>query len=600
MRSVAVAVGLASVSSLLGQVAAARPASGYLVSVPAQFVAKLSTEGLGRVPDQGGWSADVAVFDAEGCTPGSLEKVGKHVLESPELTRQWAHDAEALAEIAFRAVLNREPDPPGFRALVADIDLHGWDAALSHVFDGGEFASLAGQICSSTSSSYGFNDSTGVAPTGVRGPVPACTTCLGVRSTPAGIDPTESQLRQLASVPGALIVLAPRSVITLTQPLALARNVTLETAGLPGPSRYIDMARLTRDFGTSPGLQHATVVLDGGATLQSVWVSGQRAIWRNAVSQSAEGYSTTRLSSWGQIRDGSDVQVLSGVGTSVLDDRIDDSPGSSSVELLGAESGNLCLDNVVQGNLVEAYSSVHEAAPAQDDVVPWTDGISDHCQSSRVALNQIIDATDVPIILFESPMTDGMNPPQASEVSANVIVSAGNSAYSALAADPGWNPVGAGDPAEGPGSRDFTGAVIGGSVPVPTGGQPTAPGQGNLMWTGPRTHFNAAISDGTTDFYGPMAYDGRGAQVLNNTTGSGWANAAAGIVVSGMMKTRVKGNTLAVTLVQTSPDHIWRCSGAEHAVEWFYPQRASGDVQGHPVAVQIPPPRSPGCIVAGT
>ena len=565
--------------------AAGTPAPAFFPSVPAQFVAKVYTEGLGRAPDQPGWAADLAVFDAQGCTLGSLEQVGKHVLETPELTARWRDDAGALAEIAFRAVLNREPDPAGFRALVAEITRRGWDAALSDVFGGREFASLLGQVCSVTSSSYGFNGSTGVAVAGVSGPVPACTSCLAVRPALGAIGPTESQLRFLAGIPGNLIILAPRTVITLTQPLTLAHNVTIETAGLPGPSRYIDMARLVRGFARNPqGVQNSTVVLDGGATLQSVWVSGQRALWRNTVAQSLDGQGTKRLNSWGQILGGSDVQVLGGVGTSVLDDRIDDSPGWSSVEMLGVDGGNFCLNNVVQGNLVEAYSSVHLAAPAQNEVVPWTDGISDHCQSSSVALNQVVDATDIPIVLFQSDVNQLLNSPQSSQVSSNVIVSAGNSAYSALATDPGWNPVGAGDLPGGGGTRDFTGAVIG----------------GNLMWTGPRTHFNAVISDGTTDFYGHMAYDGRGAQILNNTTGSGLANAAAGIVVSGMMKTVVKGNNLALAFVRTGPEHIWRCSGAEHAVEWFYPQRASGDVQGNPAAVQIPPPSSPPCIVAGT
>ena len=586
---------------LVGQLTAASPpATAHAADVPAQYLAKLYTEGLGRAPDQAGWAARVAVFDGAGCTVGSLEQVGKSVLETIELSSMWGRDPAALAEIAFRAVLNREPDPDGFRALAGDITHHGWDAALSHVFEGGEFASLAGQICSTTSSSYGFNDSTGIAPAGIGGPVPACTSCLAVRAPVGAMDPSESQLRLLASIPGNVIALAPRAVIKLTQPLVLARNVTIETAGLPGPSHYVDMARLVRDFASNPpGMQNSTVVLQGGAILQSVWVSGQRARWRNAVPQTADGQGPAIPNAWGQVLGGSDVQLIGGIGTSVLNSRIDDSPGWSTVELLGADGGNFCLGNVVQGNLIEAYSSVHEAAPTQHDVVPWTDGISDHCQSSTITMNQVIDATDIPIVMFQSA-NQLLNPAQSSQISSNVLVSAGNSAYSALGADPGWNPVGPGDAPGGPGTRDFTGGVIGGTSPVPVGGQPTAPGQGNLLWTGPRTHFNAVISDGTTDFYGFMAYDGHGAQVLDNTTGSGQANAAAGIVVSGMMNTVVKGNSLAVALVRTGPNHIWRCSGAQHLVEWFFPQRASGDVQGNPIAVQIPPPNSPGCIVAGT
>ncbi|MHB8467208.1 MAG: hypothetical protein ACYDH6_13255 [Acidimicrobiales bacterium] len=582
--------------------AATVPPAQDIQNLPAQYIAKLFTEGLGRAPDQTAWNDLTAQFDVQGCSVSSLQRVGKIVLESPELLAQWGHDPYALTTIAFRAVLNREADADGFNALIGYLGSHDWDATLDLVFGSNEFGGLSAQICSATASSYGFNGSTGIVPPGIAGPIAACTTCIPV-STPNGTtNPSEAQLRLMASMPGETIVLAPRSVIPITQPLTLAPGVTLETAGLPGPTQYLNMARLVRAWGTNPrGVENATVVLQGSSTLRSVWVSGQRALWRNAVSQSVDGKEPTFPNTYGQVLYGEDVRTLGGFSTSVLDSRLDDSPGWSTIEVLGADAGHGCVDNTVAGNLIEAYSSVHIAAMGKDQVTPWTDGISVHCQASLVTMNQIVDASDVPLIVFEFGFNpNAAVPAQRSQLSSNVIVSAGNSAYTALAADPGYKPSG-GDPDFSDGSQDFTGTIVGGTGRVPGGSDPTIPGQGNLLWSGSRTHFNAVISDGTTDFFGPnVALVGKGAKFLNNTTGIQRAYAAAGIVVSGMMDTTVDGNSLNITLIPGSPTSIWRCSGAEHEVEWYYPQRASGSVQGHPVATQIPPASPLGCIVSGT
>ena len=605
-RQVGVAAAVVLVASILS-LGAARgapiSAGSDIPDLPAQFIAKLFTEGLGRAPDQLAWNDIVAQFDAQGCGVDSLTRQGKGVLESAELMQQWGRDPYALTQIAFRAVLNREADPAGFASLFQYLRQHSWDALLDHMFASVEFRSLSTQICSPTTSSYGFNGSTGVLPTGVGAPLDACTTCVPVSVPNGAINPNEAQLRLLASMPGETIILAPRVVIPITQPLTLAPGVTIETYGLPGPRSYLNMARLVRAWGSNPrGIENATVVLQGSATLRSVWVSGQRALWRNSLTQSVDGQPPLLPNTYGQVLYAEDVRTLGGFSTSVIDDRLDDSPGWSTLEVLGADAGHGCVDNTVQGNLIEAYSSVHVASIRPDQVTPWTDGISVHCQSSIVTMNQIVDASDVPLILFQY----GYNPQyavpsQVSKLSSNVIVSAGNSAYSALVADPGYNPRGEGDVDGSEGSQDFTGSIIGGSGRVPGGLDPTQPDQGNLLWNGSRTHFNAVISDGTVDFFGPkVAYAGRGATFLNNTTGVQRAYAAAGIVVSGMMSTTVQGNSLNLTLIPGSASYLWRCTGAEHEVEWYFPQRASGSVQGHPIAAEIPPASPMGCIVSGT
>jgi hypothetical protein len=81
--------------------------------VPAQFIAKLYTEGLGRIPDQSGWASAVSYFAQNGCSAPSLAAYGQSVYTSAEYTGlQYDNDAKLLT--LYRGVLNREPDPSGF------------------------------------------------------------------------------------------------------------------------------------------------------------------------------------------------------------------------------------------------------------------------------------------------------------------------------------------------------------------------------------------------------------------------------------------------------------------------------------------------------
>lgn len=173
------------------------------------------------------------------------------------------------------------------------------------------------------------------------------------------------------------------------------------------------------------------------------------------------------------------------------------------------------------GNLITAYSSDHYLTG------DWTDGITDNCEGASITGNQIVDATDVGIVVFRNIPGSA----QHSVVSGNYLLSAGNSMYGGMGFDPLYNP--AGSTAQ---TLSFAGAAI----------------RGNTLWTGPDTHFDIAITDGSRAWYARAgaahpADTGTGASITGNTTGTQAARVQTGIAVNGMLGTTVTGNTLTMS-----------------------------------------------------
>ena len=68
---------------VLGTVVPVRRASA-LVVVPSQFVAKMYSEALGRMPDPGGWRAYHDYFSGAGCSASTLRDVARQFYNSQE------------------------------------------------------------------------------------------------------------------------------------------------------------------------------------------------------------------------------------------------------------------------------------------------------------------------------------------------------------------------------------------------------------------------------------------------------------------------------------------------------------------------------------
>jgi hypothetical protein len=152
----------------------------------------------------------------------------------------------------------------------------------------------------------------------------------------------------------------------------------------------------------------------------------------------------------------------------------------------------------------------------------WTDGISVGCEDTLVAHNQVVDATDVGIVVFTAyPAT------QISKVTENTVISAGNSAFGAMGFDPLQN--------RSPGPPNFSGAVI----------------SDNTLWSGPNTHFIIGLAVGTRPWY-PNGSIGYGAAATANTTAGIQTQFGAGIVVSGMNTATVQQNVFEASPIPQS------------------------------------------------
>lgn len=455
-------------------------AQSAFAAVPAQFIAKVYTEALGRAPDTRAWTAAVAYFEEQGCNQAALGEWGSSVFASAEF-HALAYDDAAMALVLYRAVLNREPDLAGFNSqLSALAQGQSPSQVAADLAATQEFALLVPYICSGRSYSFGTLGS-GMA--------------LKIASERAGgaADLSEAQLQALLDSTGAgqTVYLQQESVVFLTQPLVIPAGVTLATYGLPSPSRHGFMARVVRTAAfASPMIQ---INLDDNpnpsGSLKSIWVDGQRQL----SSAFVEG--------------AINLEIYGGMGVTIDSNFFANSLGWSNIHSYGSLDGRACASNTITNNLITAYSSVH----ANQE---WTDGISAGCERSLIENNQIVDATDVGIVVFTAyPAT------QTSTVAGNTIISAGNSAFGGMGFDPLQG--------RSAGAPDFTGSRI----------------SNNALWSGPNTHFVIGLAVGTRPWYAQGSI-GYGAEMSHNTTGGIQTQFGAAIVVSGMQEATVSANTL--------------------------------------------------------
>jgi hypothetical protein len=463
-----------AVALCLGAVPAAQAA------VPYQFIAKIYSEALGRIPDQGGWQEAVQHFNADGCSRKTLKSWGR----GPYLSKAYddlRYDNAAQVLTLYRGILNREPDRGGFDTRKGQLDGGTpLSSVIDNLFDSAEFGSLVRAICNKPS--YGFGK----------------VSVIDLPISGGGFQGTQSGLQSLidATAAGGTIWLAQKAVIRLTSPLMLDQGKTLATIGSPDPRHYALMARLVRDT----SFNDAAVQLSDGAKLASLWIDGSRG----------------RL---GFHPDSINLLLLGGGGTAVSNCLINNSAGWTHLVALGSFEGRPCAGNTIDHNLVTAYSSTHTGSG-------WTDGLSIACENAIVEHNEVIDATDVPIIIYRA--TPAV---QRSQVRSNQILNAGNSAYGGLCADHGMLRAG-----ETSRLDDFTGSSF----------------HDNILWSG-AGHFDIGLAVGTRAWWSPAASAmGTGAAFINNTTGSQKILTDVGIGVSGMLDADVQGNTLAMTLANVS------------------------------------------------
>lgn len=475
--------------SLVTLVAPAQPARAASSPVPGQFIAKQYTEIFGRLPDQSGWKWLYDVFRTQGCNEQTLVAIGKNFLNSAEFQNlQYPNEIKVM--VLYRSILNREPDQGGLVGWTNHLNQGmSWQEAQQHFYATGEFKSLIPRICNGTidaqGASYYF---AGQAPN------------LSVQGT--GFTGDETQLQTAlndATTTNGTVNLAQKAVVRLTKPLVIPANVTLTTTGQPSIHQYGLQARIVR----AAGFDDALIKLQGGAKLEHVWVDGAR--------NEPANYHTARVN----------VQMLGGNGTTVRNNRIVNSQGWSNVTAHGsAEAQPACQQNVISGNMITAYSADHHTGN-------YTDGLSVSCENTLIENNQIVDTTDVGIVLFKSSGPLEATVTQRSIARNNHIFAAGNSMFAAMGFDPLYQTDGR--PTL---TYDFTGAAF----------------TSNTYWTSPATHFDIAITNGSRAWFGGRtdiaANYGKGAIVSNNKVGL-FARVQSGTATSGMLQTQAQDTNAA-------------------------------------------------------
>jgi hypothetical protein len=475
-------------------------------AVPYQFIAKMYTEALGRIPDQGGWQGGVNFFTGNACNQANLRTWGRGVYLSAEYTN-LAYDNAARVLTLYRGVLNREPDLGGFNNWVGQLNAGTpWATVIDAFFNSAEFAGIVGAICNL--SSYSFGNAA----------------VIDLPITTGGFQGSQSQLQTtLNNTPsGGTVQIAQKEVIRLSSMLVIPAGRTLTTLGAPPHTRYALMARLVRNS-TFNG---PAVRLMPGAKLKNVWVDGARGrIGDNRLSLS--------------------VQLLGGAGTEVSGCLISNASGWTSLQAFGSAENQACGSNFLRNNLITVYSSNHCDGT-------WADGLSISCENATAENNEIVDATDVPIVVYRAcPAV------QRSVVRNNLILNAGNSAYGGLGAD---------------------GLFPQQTHPSCAGLQPSFAGTSfanNTLWTSGRTHYDITLAVGTRAWFGTNSTTGTGASFTGNTTGSQSARTDLAIGVSGMLNCTVQGNALTRIATNVSP-----CPNANIGV---MPGFGSGSIQ-QPIA----------------
>lgn len=465
-------------------------------AVPAQYVAKLYTEALGRAPDASAWSSRINYFASNGCSVATLRVHGQDVLLSQEFANAGYSNAAKLL-LLYRTVLDREPDAGSYASNLQRLDGGTpFETIVGEFFSSAEFSQLSSRICSGQP--YYFN-------------------VLG-RSSYAIEIPGVAQLSraQLQSMldsagPGGVVALPSMTVVYADTTITIPAGVTLTTAGSPRPNEHGKMARIVRSPNYSGG--EAMIKLAGGARLTNMWIDGQRGA-ASYVGNVAFPFVSGEIN----------IQALSGNGTTVTQNFIANTAGWSSLQAWGhAETGIACQANVISSNLITAYASNN----ADTNFRSWADGISDSCEDSSVGGNQIVDATDGGIVLFRS-QTQADEAVQRSQVTDNIILNAGNSAYVAIAVDPLYvSGVCSARPS-------FAGSYVG----------------RNAFWTGPAAIIEIGLAVGTSEwFYSNGGCLGTGANVSDNTSNGFRVRVNDGIAVQGMLNATVQSNTLLTTRV---------------------------------------------------
>lgn len=426
--------------------------------VPAEWIARNYVDALGRLPTTAEWTF-VLASQGTTCNADRLTSVvslynGAEFLSLPYTARE-----RSLA--MFRGLIGHDPRSDELDKLTAyqEEKPEGLCSAIEFLVKSKQFSDHAATICSTSVANYHFEK--------------------GFPAIGSGDALSESELRsKLKNAASGDVVELPRGAyVELKSSLVVPSGVTLRTAGMGTEAdrkAYARLARLTRGVGFGDAL----VQLEEGAHIEALWLDGR-------VGDFASDPDTSKL--------GPNVftEPTVKMASSVRYIRSENPSGAQNIRI-GSYAGKVCTkEMLVEGNLATNSGNDNRAGGARPI---WSDGIFVHCETSLVKNNEVLDPSDVGLILFVSE-----NGEQHSSITSNRVLSAGNDAFGGLVIDT-WT-----------GFRckftpcDFSNAGF----------------SDNTLWSGPNTRFVFAISTASSPWsFIPGHGTARGASFLRNTSGS--------------------------------------------------------------------------------
>lgn len=495
--------------------------------VPSSFLARVHADALGRIPLQADWNQLTDQFATSGCDASTLGSFARGVYTGTEFASLYADDAPRLYTL-YRGVLSREPLRREFEEQLKHLAAgrKSWSQIVDGMVSGSEFASKATEICDPSRASYGY----GGDPYAYGGTYSAST--------------LQSALDEAGRAGGGVVTVPRHALVALSAPLDVPYGVTLRTegvAGIDGLRAYATMARFVRADGYTGDMLNVWA----GAQVHNVWVDGLKA-------QNPDTHGGVNF----LLRPPKSDQGASSLRWS----RGDNPLGAQNVRVFGREvaddvlSGNCAGGVVVEENLLGQWANDNRRAGSH-----WADGIGSACSHTTIRGNEVLDGSDVPIILWRSDSQDA----QQSLVDSNRILNAGNDAFAALAADPGsttWYTQ-AGE------STEWT----------------TATFSNNVIWTGQQVHYVLGLSLGTRawSYLSPWAY-GTGGTFSGNGSGESRVRVQLAGYASGLYEATATNNWTSALVDMVASGDSGHGPDNSCGVGWLLrnPDASSGTLDG--------------------
>lgn len=499
-----------------------------------QFLAKIFTEALGRIPDPQSWNdalnymGNNLTYYRETLRP--IYKSSEFYDLYPTTSNQWK-EARLLA--LYRGALNREPDLVGFNSNLNNFsDNQTWAQLVDAVTTSAEFNGLVNDSIIVKANKgipyYGWKY-TSTGGTNYR-PIEIVTPTTNSRASKTDFNGTRQELQRVLNRVGNTatannpdsVCISAMARIYIDSLLIIPANVTLTTKGSPSHFKYAKMARLVKQQLLN-NVGHDMIALSANSILKNLWIDGQ---YPFVGKETGDAACVTNLNT-----------DQSTNGLKILNNRLSDASGPNFIKLYsgnGIGMRNFTGIAEISNNLITAYGTKHWAGGD-----PWThtEGIDvDLMENGKIEFNQIVDITDGAICIFQSTYSVSGN--YNTLVNGNQVLNAGNSAVAGIVFDQQNNNVTYSS------TYSYSGANI----------------QYNSIWTSPLAHIDYLFHIGCYSEYLDKSHQdvATGGNIHHNSTGISSINAEVGILLDGVSGSDFHDNSLSFRSTQAYHSRIDR------------------------------------------